>query len=114
MNIELAVVAVYHEYPDLLDFQVDEGLGALISRYTAEEQGKSITPPRVRGLARDVYEAVSVSSELMLGRPEKVMDTIPVATLLPCLLRIRKSVRFWTKKGGGRGYLKYVQNFLRG
>ena len=39
---------------------VDEGLSALMSRYKAEEQGKTILPPRVKGSALLVFEAVLV------------------------------------------------------
>ena len=35
MNIELPVIGVYQEYPELLDFQVDEALSALMSGYMA-------------------------------------------------------------------------------
>jgi len=112
MNIELPVIKVYREHPELLDFQVDEGLSALMSRYKAEEQGKEITAPRVKGLALLIFEAVQDNTERMLGRPEKVMDTIDLPTLLSCLSRIRKSVKLWTKQGGSRGYLNFVMTVL--
>jgi hypothetical protein len=32
--------------------------------------------------------------------------------LITCLKRIRKSVRYWNKQGGRRGYLAYVREFL--
>ena len=108
MNIELPVIGVYQEYPELLDFQVDEALSALMSGYMAEEQGKEIAPVRVQGLALLVFEAVRGNTERMLGRPSKVMDTVDLPTLLSCVVRIRKSLDFWTKKGGSRGYLNFV------
>jgi hypothetical protein len=113
MNIELPVIEVFREHPELLDFQVDEGLRALMSRYKAEERGEEITPPRVKGLALLIFEAVLDSTELMLGRPEKVMDTIDLPTLLNCLSRIRKSVKLWTKQGGSRGYLNFLMTVLK-
>lgn len=113
MNIELPVIEVFREHPELLDFQVDEGLRALMSRYKAEEHGEEITPPRVKGLALLIFEAVLDSTELMLGRPEKVMDTIDLPTLLNCLSRIRKSVKLWTKQGGSRGYLNFLMTVLK-
>ena len=108
MNIELPVIGVYQENPELLDFQVDEALSALMSGYRAEEQGKVIAPVRVQGLALLVFEAVRGNTELMLGRPSKVMDTVDLPTLLSCVAKIRKSLKFWTKKGGSRGYLNFV------
>lgn len=71
-----------------------------------------MTPPRVKGLALSVFEAVLETTEMILGRPEKVMDTIDLPTLLSCLARIRKSVTFWTKQGGRRGYLNFMLGAL--
>jgi hypothetical protein len=109
LNIELPVIALYQKHPDLLDLHVDEGLGALMSRYKAEEQRKEVLPPRVKGPALLVFEAVLVNTELMLRRSE-LLEPVELATLLSCLARIRKSVRFWTKQGGSRGYLNFVLN----
>lgn len=110
LNIELPVIAVYQQHPDLLDLHVDEGLGAVMSRYRAEEQGKEVLPPRVKGSALLVFEAVLVNTELMLRRSEQLLEPVELTTLLSCLARIRKSVRFWTKQGGSRGYLNFVLN----
>lgn len=60
-----------------------------------------------------IFEAVLDSTELMLGRPEKVMDTVDLPTLLNCLSRIRKSVKLWTKQGGSRGYLNFLMTVLK-
>ena len=112
LNIELPVIALYQKHPDLLDLHVDEGLGALMSRYKAEEQGKEVLPPRVKGSALLLFEAVLVNTELMLRRSEQLLAPVELATLLSCLARIRKSVRFWTKQRGSRGYLNFVLNQL--
>jgi hypothetical protein len=110
LNIELPVIALYQKHPDLLDLHVDEALGFLMSRYKAEEQRKEVLPPRVKGSALLVFEAVLVNTELMLQRSELLLAPVELATLLSCLARIRKSVRFWTKQGGSRGYLNFVLN----
>jgi hypothetical protein len=112
MNIEMPVLALFGQHPELLDLHVDEGLGALASRYKAEEQGKEIYPPRVKGLALSVFEAVQISTELMLGRPQQVTETVSLDVLLACLARIRKSVRMWTKERGSRGYLTFIQEMM--
>ena len=110
LNIELPVIAVYQQHRDLLDLHVDEGLGALMSRYKAEEQGKEVLLPRVKRSALLVFEAVLMNTELMLRRSEQSLEPVELATLLTCLGRIRRSVRFWTKQGGSRGYLNFVLN----
>ncbi len=112
MNIELPIMEVYADHPEMLDLHVDEGLGALMSRYKAEEQGKVVLPVRVKGQALLIFDAVLVNTELMLGRPEQVMDTISLPVVLACLGRVRKSVKLWTKQGGSRGYLNFVRNAM--
>jgi hypothetical protein len=47
-------------------------------------------------------------------RPPADAD-LPALTLdevIACLQRLRKSVTFWTKDSGRRGYLDYVNGFL--
>ncbi|SMB85228.1 hypothetical protein SAMN00790413_03319 [Deinococcus hopiensis KR-140] len=112
MNIELAVMDVYLQHPQLLDAQVDAGLGALISRYKAELLGREVSPPQLPQRPLLVFESVRDTTELMLGRPDQVMDTITLEETVTCLQRIRKSVNFWTKRSGKQGYLKFVRSQL--
>ncbi len=39
-------------------------------------------------------------------------EPIPLEVLVTCLKRIRKSIKFWSKQGGRRGYLNYVDGFI--
>lgn len=114
MNIELAVMNVYLDHPRLLDAQVDTALGALISRYKAEALGRDVGLPQLPGPSMLVFASVRDTTELMLGRPEQVMDTISVQEVVACLQRIRKSVGFWSKRSGKQGYLDFVRSQLYG
>ena len=47
------------------------------------------------------------------GSIVKVEDTvISLEEIVAILKRIRKSVRFWRKKAGRRGYLEYIDQFI--
>lgn len=59
-----------------------------------------------------VFNSVRDTAELMLGRPEQVMDTISLEEVVSCLQRIRKSVGFWSKRSGKQGYLNFVRSQL--
>jgi hypothetical protein len=116
-NIEAAVVTVYRDNVDLTDYDVDKALNVLWSEYRAEGQGKTPVPARLNENAQQVYDRVKTMCEWRLGRatlekedgtggiapPAKSLDEI-----MACLKRIRKSVEYWGKRGGRRGYLEFI------
>lgn len=121
-NIEFAIVRVYHQDPELLDFDVERALNALISAYTAEQRGRTPPPPRLNERSQEVFDSVKAMAELRLGRDALVAEmgeelslgaSISEAELIACLKRIRKSVQRWTKEGGRQGYLVFVQQFIK-
>src|SRR5512141_1307935 len=112
-NIESGIVQVYHQRPELSDWDVELALEALIQFYNAEARGKPIVLRELPGFQGEVVRAVHAVCEWRLGRGQ-VLDehdwpmTLSVAPLTTsdiaaCLKRIRKSVQFWTKSGGRQG-----------
>jgi hypothetical protein len=55
-------------------------------------------------------EGLEAKRQALSGLFEPISHEILVA----CLKRIRKSVRFWSKQGGRRGYLTYIEEFFKG
>ncbi|GAB4372246.1 MAG: hypothetical protein Kow00121_14430 [Elainellaceae cyanobacterium] len=120
-NLEFAIVNVYRETPDLIDAEVLTAIESLIRTYGAEMQGKSIGSRPLRGIGKEVAEAVREMCEFRLGRinptdPEgnavEVPSPISLEGLVDCLKRIQSSIKFWTKERGRQGYLNYVQQFI--
>ena len=120
-NIEFAIVSVYREKPDLVDYDVDKALNALWMGYRAEQQGKASDPPIFNANAQLVYDRVKAMCEWRLGRymMEAEKDGNPVEVnpkplrldeIMACLKRIRKSIDLWTKQGGRQGYLYFIDN----
>lgn len=109
-NIEFAIVGVYRRAPELIDYEVDAALSALIARYRAEADGREPRSPQLDERNQEVYDAVETMCEWRLGRghldaegdagapPPKTLDETGA-----CLKRIRKSVGRWTKQGGRQG-----------
>ncbi|MBN1285370.1 MAG: hypothetical protein JXB47_08230 [Anaerolineae bacterium] len=136
-NIEFAIVSVYHENPgDLADFHVDNVLSSLIRLYRSEQRGRATPQPVLRSPEQELFDAVYTTCEWRLGRAalsdiqpagdgpavgivtetEEALEDGPRNTLdeiLACLKRVRKSVQSWTKHGGRKGYLEYVEQFIR-
>jgi len=80
------------------------------------------SPARLNPLAQAVYDSVRVMCEWRLGRGEIVTDKDgaslpqppPIRTdeIVACLKRVRKSVQYWNKEGGRRGYLTFVEEYV--
>jgi hypothetical protein len=120
-NIEAAIVSVYREKPDLLDYDVDKVLNLLWTEYRNEQQDKTTPAPQLGANAQLVYARVKSMCEWRLGRQKLEaekdgqpveMDLKPLARdeIMACLKRIRKSVELWTKNGGRQGYLYFIDN----
>jgi hypothetical protein len=120
-NIEFAIVSVYRENPDLLDYDVDKVLNLLWTEYRNEQQDKTSSVPQLGVNAQLVYARVKSMCEWRLGRQnlKAEKDGQPVGMdlkqltqdeIMACLKRIRKSVELWTKKGGRQGYLYFIDN----
>ena len=118
-NIEFAIHAVYKLEPDLTDYEVGRALEAAVRRYKDEARGRTPKERQLTGLVQEVYEAVIAMTEFRLGRrsmgeggPTFAPGELSVEDLLACLQRIHKSVGFWNRRGGRRGYLTYIGEFL--
>jgi hypothetical protein len=121
-NIEFAIVSSYRKDRSLLDLDVLDGLEAVIRRYVAETQGRAQPRTALSAKASDVYAGVGKMCEWRLGRislggedgtPEvKAPEALDLESLLACLKRVRKSVRFWNESAGRQGYLEYVKEFV--
>ena len=117
-NIEFAIVQVYRAHPDLYDAQVESALGWVVRAYNAEARGKP-APAALAGLPGDVAAGVMAMCEWRLGRTPAVPGAAAVEghpktrdEIVACLKRVRRSVEFWTKKGGRQGYLEFVKGFV--
>ena len=122
-NIEFAILSVYRERPEMVDYEVEKALNGLIELYTAEERNREPRPQRnIQDASLLVYERTKSMCEWRLGRPDgleaedgqgiPMPEPITLSEMIACLKRIRKSVERWTKRGGRQGYLNFVGEFL--
>lgn len=119
-NIEFAIVSVYRERGDLVDYDVMRALDALIDVYRAESRGytpKEIHLPEQESL---VFQRVKDICEFRLGRNELRINQNIISgaektanEILACLRRIRKSVDRWHQRGGQQGYLQFVNQYVK-
>ncbi|HRX04420.1 MAG: hypothetical protein KDH08_20985 [Anaerolineae bacterium] len=121
-NVEAAIVGVYRTRPELVDYDVDVVLAALVKGYQAEQRQREKPALRLTELRQELYDAVGAMCEWRLGRTEfidpKTDQPMPgppqltIDEILACLKRIRTSVKRWTKDGGRQGYLTFIDKFI--
>jgi hypothetical protein len=122
-NLENAIHRVAYPDPDLGDGQVELVLERLIRHYQAEAAGRTPRPTRLSGATQNIFdETMGIAAFLLgetqlhdatTGEPVDIdMEPIDHEVLIACLKRIRKSVQFWHKRGGRRGYVTYLHGFL--
>lgn len=118
-NIEMAIVSVYREHGDLLDYDVDRVLNLLWKEYRNEQINKATLMPSLNENPQLVYDRVKNICEWRLGRAEmnfndafaKIKpEPASIDEILDCLKRILKSVKLWNKEGGRQGYLYFIDN----
>ncbi len=122
-NIEFAIINIYHRHPNLLDYDVETVLSALLRYYKAEQRNRQPPTIPLTELRQELYDSIKGMCDWRLGREELTRQTekttlpnpapISLAEMIVCLKRIRKSVKTWSKKGGRQGYLTFVEQFIR-
>lgn len=115
-NIEFMIVEAYKANPAITDFDVTDALDALTRQYAAEAAGRQPSAISLDPRAQAVYQNVRRVCEWRLGREVgNVIDAqsaITVDGAISALRTIMKSVRRWSGRGGKRGYLEFVRNYL--
>ena len=69
-NMEFAIIAVYRRRQELVDYDVDVVLAALVKRYQAEQRQRQPPLLRLTELRQEVFDAVEAVCDWRLGRPE--------------------------------------------
>jgi hypothetical protein len=121
MGIEMAIVPVYRDSPDMSDWEALNAINALIRAYTARVRKRDEPTVNLSPLERQVYDAVKALCEWRLGNPDyappdmaEYAEVKPLTTgeIIDCLKRIRRSIQLWQKEGGRRGYYEFASGFL--
>ena len=123
-NLEFVVMQVARENPNLLDTDVELAYEALIRYYQAEARGREPRTPDLDAPIDEIFKSLRAMADFRLGRnPIPVTGDatedgglqpppLTVDEIIQCLKRLRKSVRLWSKRGGRRGYLTYIDQFF--
>lgn len=121
-NIEFNIVQIAQKHPEMTDWDALSAIEALIAAYRKKSAGRKVTPRKLSPLAEEIYATLNAMCDWRLGEGQLLnkegepvdipLDPITVDELLACLKRIRLSINRWTKQGGRRGYLTFIDQFL--
>ncbi|MBI2929882.1 MAG: hypothetical protein HYZ36_06595 [Pedosphaera parvula] len=118
-NLEFAIVTTWRQHPEMTDYTALRAYEAALAHYKALARGQEPKSVTLTGLDATAHKALIEMCEFRLGRgagavqgPPDV-EPIPVAQLVECLQKLRKSVGRWNRVGGSQGYLTFVAQFVR-
>ena len=130
-NMEAGIVLVYRGNPDLVDWDALRAIEILIREYQSELIGRVAPQVALKPFTMSVYESVKSMCEMRLGRQKLVsnklksfpkplskkkvelqMPSKSIEEIVLCLKHVRRSIEYWNKEGGQRGYLDFVSRFI--
>ena len=115
-NIEAAVVVVWKQNPTMSNYVAMAAYDAAIKYYRALDDQQTPKPVNLTGLDAKVFEVVKEMCEWRTGRsPGSALGEVtplPLEDMVACLRKLRKSVDFWTKRGGRQGYMQYIEQYV--
>ena len=124
-GIESVSMAVWDEHPNLVDKDVEWVYTAYHDYFKTIRTGKDVPEPistsrRREALLAGIWEMLLLREELGADNGLVDSDFAPGGSPLPNLesvyvmafARLVKSVRFWRKTAGNRGYLRFVQDYV--
>jgi hypothetical protein len=123
-NLEFAIVTARQRHPELSDYGMQRGFEAALAHYRAQARGREPKPANLTGAEAAAYDLLIHTCEWRLGHrkpgeaekanpPWAELEPIPLPALIEGLQRLRKSVEFWTREAGPRGYLNFVSQHVR-
>ncbi|HSX38217.1 MAG TPA: hypothetical protein VLE95_05240 [Chlamydiales bacterium] len=117
-NIEWGLLSCTKNNATLCDHDILRVVEHAIAYYKSQERECFLAERKLADTHQEIFEKVTVMCDWRLGlrslSPSKNLycDPISPEELILCLKRIEKSIKFWTKQGGRRGYITFVSSHV--
>lgn len=102
--LEAIVTLHFRERPELHDQDVLRVYEALIKHYRARLTNFPLPQHNLEGISREIYTK-------HFKFLEEKESTYSLQELQECLKFLKKSVEFWNRERGSRGYLNFIVDF---
>jgi len=108
-NIEWALLSLVVDHPDLSDHDLRRIVEQTLAYYKSLHKETTIMQ-KFTGIHQEIFEKVlSICNWRLKSSPKKnICAPITIEELILCLKRIEKSIKFWTKQGGRKGYINFA------
>jgi hypothetical protein len=113
-NIEWGLLQLVPERPELCDHDMLRIIEQAVSYYKTLERGHQITSQgTLDGIHKKIFGNILSLCDWRVGRtvpPKEMLACSPITLkeLVLCLKRIEKSIKFWTRMGGRKGYITFA------
>jgi|APSaa5957512622_1039677.scaffolds.fasta_scaffold65119_2 hypothetical protein len=124
LNIEMQVVSISDEAPNLHDASVDRVYNALLSKYKALLREREPREISLKAAEEKLYSLIAGACDFFTGDSEEYGEghflielnapKVSYENMVAILKHLRKSLRTWTKRGGSKGYIYYITQFMPG
>ncbi len=124
--IETTAIKIYEEFPKLMDREIETAYEKLAHYYKEIASKKNVDEPELPNEKTQII--IDELLNLLDEREEEQLDSFIINNpdtrhgehLIPSLpllyhiafKRLQKSVRFWRKKNGAKGYINYLAEFF--
>jgi len=126
-SIETIVLIIHDEFPKLGGAEIEWAYEKLLKYYQTVGKGKIIEEPisnseMKQALVDEILNVIDLREKIkgdehFINNPEYLHGTKPIPNL-PTLYaigfkRLLKSAKLWRKENGRKGYIRYIEPFIR-
>jgi hypothetical protein len=122
LPLELRILAAAESDATIIDLHIQDAIRLVARRYHLEREGAAFRlPKRLDPRVEQIFREVETLCEWHLRRTAAPPPTWPVSAdwegvgidaLVAALRRLAKSIGIWNERGGRRGYVDYIREFL--
>ncbi len=116
-SIEQALFSLVKAHPDLSDHDMLRIIEQTIAYYKSQQRENPVhIRNKLTDIEQDIFQRILSTCEWRLGKllpndQQIAFNPITIEELILCLKRIEKSIKFWTKQGGRKGYINFAAPF---
>lgn len=102
--LEAIVSFYYRQHPEMHDYDALRAVETLLKYIRAKLTNYPLPQNDLKGIAKILYDE-------QYQFLNKIQKSHPLEEIQLCLKQLEKSLKFWSKEQGSRGYFNFISNF---